>query len=158
MKSLFLVILISISLSSISQKKWSKIEKHDGKLMVSGAVYGAAFAVNQAIAQHHLGRGKPFWDYNTSWKRKYEDYDAGDKSPAYFLSTTLLAPTTDGFHLTQAMYGAAALVTLGVALTFGELKEYPKKQRWLVIGKKIFLTAAASKIVFETTYRLIPSQ
>lgn len=44
-----------------------------------------------------------FWNPKQSWKNKYVDWDAGDKQPAFFLSTTALVGLTDAWHLFQSV-------------------------------------------------------
>jgi len=54
-------------------------------------------------------------------------------------------------------YRAAGLTTLAIALCFSDLKKYPKKDRWKVVGKKIFLTTLSERLSFNLTYHLAGS-
>ena len=63
-----------------------------------------------------LGQDREFWDPQISWKNKYRDYDAGDKRPAFWLSTTALVFLPAGHHHTLFVFSAYKVV-LGTACT-----------------------------------------
>ena len=42
-----------------------------------------------------------FWNPDLSWMNKYKDFEAMDKVPRFFGSTTFLVWTTDALHLFQ---------------------------------------------------------
>lgn len=44
-----------------------------------------------------------FWNPEISWKNKYQNYDEGDTSPAFFGSTTFYVGVTDAWHLFQTI-------------------------------------------------------
>lgn len=72
-----------------------------------------------------LGQDREFWDPEISWKNKYRDYDAGDKRPAFWLSTTALVFLTDAWHLFQfIMLSAFQLAIIIPFLYFLRIKWY----------------------------------
>ena len=77
------------------------IEKKDFLIYAMQFIAGCADGANQAIVYHHAGAGTHFWDYNTSWKNKYRNYDAGDTRSAFFGSKSFFVGITDGNHLTR---------------------------------------------------------
>ena len=79
-------------------------------------ISGAADGLNQSIVYHGYGAGHPFWDYSTSWKRKYKDYDHGDMRDAFPFSKTALVMFTDGNHLSRAIEHFANTITVVVCL------------------------------------------
>jgi hypothetical protein len=107
--------------------------------------------VNQNLAHWRWGKGKPFWDVQTSWKNKYKDWDAGDKSARYWGSKTIFVAFTDGFHLTRMIDRSAMLLSVGISAA--ELNEYPKKDRWKVIAKKAFLSGISNRLAFNLIYK-----
>lgn len=52
-----------------------------------------------------------FWNPSISWKNKYKDFDAGDKSPAFPFATTWLVLFTDAWHLFQFVQNVAICLT-----------------------------------------------
>ena len=107
--------------------------------------------MNQNLAHWRCGKGKPFWDVQTSWKNKYKDWDAGDKSARYWGSKTIFVAFTDGFHLTRMVDRSAMLLSVGISAA--ELNEYPKKDRLKVIAKKAFLSGISNRLAFNLIYK-----
>ncbi len=134
-----------------AQNKWYKITTNDIVLMGVQGIAGSADGANQNLSHWRWGKGKRFWDVKTSWKNKYKNFDGGDLSAAFPGSKTWLVFLTDGFHLTRTIDRTATLVSIGIAA--GEVKQYPKKDRWKVIGKKIVLSAIANRVAFNIIYR-----
>jgi len=79
-------------------------------------VAGSADGLNQALVHHYLGIGNRFWDFQTSWKNKYKNYDKGDLRPAFPGATSVAVSFTDGYHLTRMVDRAFSLGSIGFAL------------------------------------------
>jgi hypothetical protein len=135
----------------LNAQKWYKITNNDWGLVALGVVSGSADGVNQNLAHWRWGKGKPFWDVQTSWKNKYKDWDTGDKSARYFGSKTIFVAFTDGFHLTRMIDRSAMLVSVGISA--GELSTYPKKDRWKVVLKKMAISGISNRIAFNLIYK-----
>jgi hypothetical protein len=153
MKLLTLLLLTSLTTQG---QKWYKITGNDAGLIISSATAGGFYGWNQAIVHHHWGRGNKFYDINTSWENKYKDFDKGDLRAKYFLSKSLLVAGTDGFHMTQAVYRTAGLVTL--AFAFSDFKQYKKRDRWKVVVKKLVLCTLAERLAFVAVFNGLESQ
>jgi hypothetical protein len=149
MKRLLILFLLSSKLSYA--QKWWTITKNDLLIVGVGFVGGGADAYNQRILHHKYGAGKPFWDYATSYKRKYKDFDNGDLRAAYPGSKTWLVMTTDGYHLTRAVDRFHSLFTIGI--TAYEWNEFKGWNRVLFIGKKVLLSGVSNRIAFNLIYK-----
>jgi len=136
-----LTILLFITFTANSQSKL--FSKKD--LAVYGLMFlsGSADGINQAIAHHHLGRGQTWVDYDNSWKNKYKDFPT-DKRDAYFLSSSLLAFTTDAYHFTRFLDRSSMLASLCFA-------DFKKKDWW----KKLIISAAFNRAGFYIFYNII---
>jgi len=89
---------------------------------------GSADGVNQAVVHHYLGMGNKFWDFQTSWKNKYRNYDKGDLRAAFFGSKSITVCFTDGFHLTRAIDRTFTTGSIAIALSEkNSLKQIVKK-------------------------------
>lgn len=132
-------------------QKWYSITKNDAAIIALGAVAGTADGYNQLIVHRGYGAGKPFWDFETSWKRKYKDWDGGDKSSAYFGSKNIFVAFTDGFHLTRMIDRNAMLLSVGISAV--EIKHYKKKDRWKVVVKKMILSGVSNRLLFNLIYQ-----
>lgn len=108
---------------------------------------GSADGVNQALVHHFLGMGNRFWDFQTSWKNKYKNYDLGDLKPAFPGATSIAVSFTDGYHLTRMIDRAFSLGSLGFAL--GE------KQSFKSIAKKIIISSLVNRAGFILFYNVI---
>lgn len=155
MKKLLILILIFLGSTVSAQKHWLKplINKQEVKSYILVGIAGAADGTNQAIVYHKLGQGHSFWDFNTSWKRKYRNFDAGDKRAAFPGSKTILVGFTDGNHLTRLIERGA--LTGAIIFSVGEFKDYPKNQRWKLALKKFILLSIVNRATFEFTYGVI---
>ena len=148
---LLLTLLLFSQISYAQNKKWYSMSKNDLLIAGIGVIGGTADAYNQKILHRKYGAGKPFWDYSTSFKRKYKDFDKGDYRPAYIGSKTWLVMTTDGFHLTRAIDRFHQLLTVAiVAYEWNELKGW---QRILFITKKIVISSISNRIAFSLQYK-----
>lgn len=149
-QSIILLFLITTFWATAQDKNWKHISRNDIALASVQFVGGFADGTNQAIIYHRLGRFSPFWDYKYSWKRKYKDFDNGDKREAFALSSSVLVGFTDGNHLTRMIDRNCQLASIVIGFT--ELRDYPKKDRWKVISKKLLLSVIANRLAFYASY------
>ena len=110
-------------------------------------VAGSADGVNQSIVHHYLGMGNRFWDFQTSWKNKYKNYDEGDTRSAFFGSKTFAVGLTDGYHLTRLIDRSFVLGSVAFALS--------EKNDWKSIAKKTIISALVNRAGFALTYNII---
>ena len=90
---------------------------------------GAANGIMDTLQFHYGATGfsptDQFWNPDISWKNKYADWDGEDKSPAFFLSTTVFSFLTDGWHLAQTImltcFQLAVVIMFGALLGFSEI-------------------------------------
>lgn len=137
----FLIIILFFSSTVFSQSK------RDWEIYASQFVSGYFDGWHEAIAYHGWGAGRPFWDYQTSWKRKYKDFDHGDKRAAFFGSKTFLVAFTDGNHMTR---GASRLFMTGsIFVAMGE------KDTWKERLKEILISALINRIGFAFAYKFV---
>jgi len=127
------------------------LTKNDAEIIALGAVSGAADGVNQNLAHWRWGKGKPFWDVQTSWKNKYKDFDGGNTQARYWGSKTIFVAFTDGYHLTRMIDRSAMLLSVGIS--GAELTKYPKKDRWKVVAKKALLSGMTNRLAFNIIYK-----
>jgi hypothetical protein len=149
-KAVIILLALFLSLPSTAQK-WYSITKNDVAIIALGAVSGAADGVNQNLAHWRWGKGKAFWDVQTSWKNKYKDFDNGNTDAAFWGSKTIFVAFTDGFHLTRMIDRSAMLLSVGISA--GELKQYKKKDRWKIVAKKALLSGISNRIAFNIIYK-----
>lgn len=120
------------------------IEKKDILIYALQFIAGAADGANQAIVYHHAGIGTHFWDYNTSWKNKYKDYDHDHVTAAFPFSKSLLVGLTDGNHLTRMINRSFSLGSVMIAMSEGE--------RWSEIIKEILISSLINRLGFTIMY------
>ncbi len=152
MKPILFLALMAYSTISFSQtRKWYALSKKDVYVFASMSISGAADGINQAVIHHSYGRGSSFSDYETSYKRKYKDYDAGNMNAAYPGSKTWLVWTTDLFHLSRTIDHAGMYAA--IILSASDLREYEKKDLWKVIAiKKGIIPIALRSIFFSIIF------
>ena len=146
MKIFIITILMSFSLVCFSQN-WSKITKNDVTIIILQGVSGAADGLNQKIVHHKFGEGNQFWDIKISWLNKYK---SDRETPRFPGSTTVFVAWTDGFHATRGVDRKSSIISVGIS--FGELKQYKKKDIPKVIAKKALISWLANRAVFTLTY------
>jgi hypothetical protein len=150
--SLILSTILILTLTpNTKAQKWYKITKSDWALATLGTISGSADGLNQLIVHRKYGEGNQFWDFKTSWKNKYKDWDGGNKEPRFLGSKTIFVGVTDGFHLTRMIDRAGMLVSVGIGA--GELNKYPKKDRWKVVLKKMAISGISNRIAFNLIYK-----
>jgi hypothetical protein len=145
------IILTMFLPAPLVAQKWYAITKNDAAIIALGAVSGAADGVNQNLAHWRWGKGKPFWDVQTSWKNKYKDFDGGNTEARYWGSKTIFVAFTDGYHLTRMVDRSAMLLSVGISTA--ELTKYHKKDRWKVVSKKAFLSGMTNRLAFNIIYK-----
>jgi hypothetical protein len=151
MTRLFIIFIVCLFATKQStSQEWYKITKNDWGIVALGAVSGSADGVNQNLVHLRWGKGKPFWDAQTSWKNKYKDWDAGDRSERYFGSKTIFVAFTDGFHLTRMFDRNAMYFSVGISAW--ELNQYKKKDRWKIVAKKALLSGITNRLAFNIVY------
>lgn len=107
-------------------------------------VAGASDGVNQALVHHYLGMGNKFWDFQTSWKNKYRDYDKGDYRPAFFGAKSFAVAFTDGYHLTRMIDRSFTTASLAFCIC--------GKNDWKSIVRKLIISTAVNRAGFLLTY------
>ena len=152
MKTLLLFLAMLPLVAMTQTTKWYKITKEDWLIIGTQAIAGTADGVNQAIQFHKLGEGREFWDYKTSWQRKYRNWPT-DQREAFPMSKTLLIGATDGYHLTRTIGRWANVATIVVSIT--DLKGLTKKQKIMLITKRALLSWCANRTAFTITYNLL---
>jgi len=120
------------------------IGKKDILIYAMQFVSGAADGMNQALVYHHALAGHSFWDYNTSWKRKYVDYDKGDTRAAFPGAKTWLVGITDGNHLTRMINRSFSLGSVMIAMN--------ESNSWVEIFKKIIICSLINRAGFVLMY------
>lgn len=162
MKYILLCLYILIARDTISQKSWNVpfISKSDVYIYSLQFLGGASEGLHEEIVNHYpeFQRHYPnadsnYWNPKVSFKRKYKDFNNGDLRPAFFGSKSFLIAFTDAYHATNALTHVSNWVS--IAIEFGDLKSYPKKERWKVVAKKLILITLANRIGFKTMYNII---
>jgi len=152
-----LLILMLLKAAQVqAQERWWKPTKKEWLTYPLFALSGTAKAYHEATAHYKLGKGNEFVDIKLSFTRKYKDFAHGDFRAKYFGSKTFLVWTTDFLHLTS-MIDVTSFGT-GVAINFADIKQelklYPKRQRWLVIGtRKIAYPMLIRALIFEGIFK-----
>jgi hypothetical protein len=149
-KAVVIIFALFFSLPCTAQK-WYAITKNDAVIIALGAVSGAADGVNQNLAHWRWGKGKAFWDVQTSWKNKYKDFDNGNTEAAFFGSKTIFVAFTDGYHLTRMIDRSTMVLSVGISAA--ELKQYKKKDRWKIVAKKALLSGITNRLAFNIIYK-----
>ena len=151
-----LALLLAIAVTSQSQikllghttaKQESSFYVTSSLLLVSGLADGLA----EACKFHPNGVtevfGNPkFWDNSLSWRNKYRNGDPaqGAKFP---LSTTALAWTTDGYHLSRMIRNSTMIAAITIQI--GEPK------RWYYYIAEAVIYYLTYQLGFTITYDII---
>lgn len=113
---------------------------------ISGALHGVSETLKfhpDAFFAQHPSAPREFWDVNVSWRNKYRNGDPA-QGAKYFGSTTFLAWTTDGYHVTQT----GSRLTGAVSLCF---------PLWKGSGKKVYhyvMEAGGSYLAWTAGFHL----
>lgn len=121
-----------------------------GMLFFSGAADGISETIKfhpDAFFTTHPSANRQFWDGRISWQNKYRNGDPA-QGRAYIGSTTWLAWTTDGYHLTR---------TTGNVFLFGSItiSIFEKKRKWWTYPIEFIGGGLARSAGFHTTYSLL---
>ncbi len=148
LKIIFLLV-ITIPFYSKAQTNYSPKSqiKKDIAIYTCQFIAGSADGVNQALVHHYLGMGNRFWDFQTSWKNKYKNYDKGDLRPAFFGSKSITVSLTDGYHLTRAIDRSFSLGSVAFAL--GEKNSFKQ------IVKKVIISSLVNRAGFVLFFNVI---
>jgi hypothetical protein len=133
-----------------AQIQWKREIAPSLCLFVAGALEGQAETLKWAPDQFQKrfpGANMNYWNPELSWSNKYKNGNPS-KGAAYFGSTTFLAWTTDGYHLTRSMKNVISLT--GILITVDM-----KGQKWYVYLIKSALYSVAYASGFHITYSLI---
>ena len=125
MKKLLPIVLLAIAVTAQSQIKLlgQTTAKQESNFYITSSLLlasGMADGLAEASKFHPNGvtevLGNPqFWDNSLSWRNKYRNGDPaqGAKFP---LSTTALAWTTDGYHLSRMIRNTTMIIGLTITL------------------------------------------
>ena len=108
-------------------------------LLLAGAGVFKAVADALAHGSARLTALGPWWDYATSWQRKYKDYYAGDKRPRFWGSSTVFVGLSDAWHCANLLSWACA----DAAFLLAAFPAY----RWYAVTAVL-----ARRLVFEPLY------
>jgi spore cortex formation protein SpoVR/YcgB (stage V sporulation) len=120
------------------------IEKEDVIIYSLQFVSGLADGMNQALVYHGALKGHPFWDYSTSWKRKYKNYDKGDLRARFPGAKTWAVGITDGNHLTRGVNRISSIVSVGIAMN--------EHDKWYEIVKEAIISSLINRLGFSLVY------
>jgi hypothetical protein len=146
---IILLLVIAAPYYSNAQTKASHNSqvKKDIAMYACQFIAGSADGVNQALVHHYLGMGNQFWDFQTSWKNKYKDYDKGDLRPAFLGSKSITVCFTDGFHLTRAIDRTFTTGSIAIALS--------EKNSFKQIVKKVIVSSLVNRAGFVLFFNVI---
>ena len=119
------------------------IEKEDVIIYSLQFVAGLADGMNQALVYHGALKGHPFWDYQTSWERKYRHYP-DDLRAAWPGSKSWSVMFTDGNHLTRGTNRGASIISVGIAMH--------EHDPWYEIVKEAIIASLINRLGFTIVY------
>lgn len=131
--------LLIISISATAQKRdhyWLKQGIAAGSLMYAGFLHGTNEVKKhdyRRFAARRTRADPQFHNPKLSFRNKYKNFPS-DKSPAYWGSKTVLAWTTDAYHMNATGKNILLAGNIGLAMSLYD------KPNW----KQILLQAAAS--------------
>lgn len=120
------------------------LKGNDREVIAFQLFSGACDGLNNAIQFHGALADHAFWNYNTGWKRKYKNFDAGDLRARYFLSKSVLVAGTDGWHATKA--GSRLGMTATIIIDETNYKS------WRKILRKSIIVSVANRFGFWLMY------
>jgi len=140
--------VISIGITTLKVRGKDLFTGNDYAIMGTQFLSGFARGLREAIQAGRIGKGKPFWDMQTSWTRKWKN---GDKSQgeAFWGSSTIFVFVTDGYHLFGTISNVANVATLTISLFSNE------KLNWKVIGKKVLESIGSNALGFYIAYEKV---
>jgi hypothetical protein len=123
------------------------LEKYDWIVYASQYLAGAADGTREQVLYHpnqmfclYPRLNRQWWDCRISWRNKLHE------SP-------LAVEFSDANHFFES--ASRGLSCVSVAFSLGDWNNCKKKQRWLMIGKKLLLSYLSNKLGFITTYHVI---
>ena len=143
---------IELSLPTPGEKFYKSDYLALGLAVLGGIVNGAheAYEADRRIFEKEWGVQPQSWWGSESWKRKYSNYDAGDKSPAFWQSQDGLVWVTDFDHAGEDFVFLAS----GASLSIISWNSAKRKYKWWEIGARFLIVTsahiAASKITYNT--------
>jgi hypothetical protein len=150
------IILIMVSLSCSGQSFGQKV----GKYLKSNAatlsclfVAGGADGFAESLKFHYpsvkrkLNLSDAYWNPDVSWRNKYA-YGDPEKGNKFFLSTTALVWTTDGYHMSRMVRNTA--IVAGIAFKIGG-----GKQKWYMYAVDLVTCSIAYSAGFNLSYELL---
>jgi len=125
-------------------------------VFVAGASKGLSDTLQFHYSQSIFSAGKYNQNYfnpDLSWKNKYQDYDHGDRSEAFPLSTTALVALTDAWHLSQMFQTLAWVLALLFSWRLGyEFYNNQRLSKLLAVFSLFVLVYLSFQIGFNLTY------
>lgn len=119
-------------------------------IFLSGALDG----VSETLVWHypqfeatHPGANPAYWNPYQSWRNKYRNGDPA-QGRAYIGSTTWLAWTTDGYHLTRT--GSRAFLFGSITISVFE-----KRRKWWTYPVEFVAGGIVRSAGFHTTYSIL---
>ena len=156
MKKLLPIVLLAIAVTAQSQIKLlgQTTAKQESNFYITSSLLlasGMADGLAEASKFHPNGVtevfGNPqFWDNSLSWRNKYRNGDPaqGAKFP---LSTTALAWTTDGYHLSRMIRNSTMIAAITIRI--GE------PERWYYYIAEAVIYYLTYALGFTITYDII---
>jgi hypothetical protein len=122
-----------------------------GMMFVGGAFNGVSDALAHKYSStvfYKSPANNQFWNPQVSWENKYRDWPIDDR-PAYFGSTTFLAWTTDGWHMTKT----GQLKSMQVAMVLYKPEKEIRKWWWPVAD--VFVTGVFYSAGFHLSQSIV---
>jgi len=162
MKNLILFAIILISAHCSAQTYLIKVveqPKPIDLLLPATSVFigGLADGINATLLfryanfqEKHPNANPDFWNPDISWKRKYKDWDNGDKRARFPLSKGPLVGLTDGQHMTRGFARWGNLI--GFSYRGASLGKGRKWYVYVINGAALY---TINRIGFELSYNVI---
>lgn len=159
MKKVLTLLLLLISVAMQAQQVDLKLEppKPKNNYVIIGTLAllsGAADGINQKISFHYdefkqrfPGSSDQFWNPAISWTNKYKNHSP-EEGRRFFLSTSALVWTTDGYHLTRFVSHAATAGAISVKIV-----QY-KKKKWYIYVAEGLGYWIINRVGFNLTYKM----
>ena len=146
---LFISFILTVSMFGQGFKKYCKQNLISwGCLFVAGSADGLAESLkfHYESTDKKLNLNDNYWNPSISWTNKYKNHDPA-QGERFFLSTTALCWTTDGYHMSRMVRNFA--VCAGLAFKIGH------KQKWYMYVADFASYTVAYSIGFNATYEFL---
>jgi hypothetical protein len=143
------LLLCLLACSATAQINWRREIAPLACFFTAGALEGQAETLKwhpHEFQKRFPGADMNWWNPELSWPNKYRNGDP-QQGPAYFGSTTFLACSTDGYHMSRSTKNVIGLT--GIILT-----PDIKGQRWYIYLIKAAMYSVAYTAGFHVTYTL----